>query len=107
MRVEAFCGAVGDNFMWRSLGLISLVVFFVFLSDPGFALEPTLVDGIDRAWRTVQGNADGNPLVVFDGDLTGGKVPERGLQGSLHGSFLRILMVMVFMRQRSSFPMVP
>ena len=73
MRVEPFCGAVGDNFMWRSLGLISMVVFFVFLSDPGFALEPTLVDGIDRAWRSVQGNADGNPLVVFDGDLTGGK----------------------------------
>ncbi|MDF1526621.1 MAG: VCBS repeat-containing protein [bacterium] len=58
--------------MPRSLVMVLILAFFVILGGDTFALEPALVDGIDRAWRSVQGNADGNPVVVFDGDLTGG-----------------------------------
>ena len=60
--------------MFRSLVSVLIAVFFAFLSSPAFALEPTLVNEIDRAWRSVQGNADGNPVVVFDGDLAEGHV---------------------------------
>ena len=60
--------------MLRSLVMVLITTFFVLWSGHAFALEPTLVEDADRAWRSVQGGADGNPVVSFDGDLTGGNV---------------------------------
>ena len=58
--------------MPRSLVSVLLTTLLVLFSGNVFALEPTLVEEVDRAWRSVQGGADGNPFVVFDGDLTEG-----------------------------------
>lgn len=60
--------------MLRSLVMVLITTFFVLWSGHAFALEPTLVEDADRAWRSVQGGADGNPVVSFNGDLTGGNV---------------------------------
>ncbi len=60
--------------MSGSLVSVLVTVFFIILNGHAFALEPTLVEDVDRAWRSVHGGADGNPVVTFDGDLTGGKV---------------------------------
>ncbi len=60
--------------MSGSLVSVLVTVFFIILNGHAFALEPTLVEDVDRAWRSVQGGAGGNPVVTFDGDLTGGKV---------------------------------
>ncbi len=60
--------------MTRSLVSVLMTTFLVLFSGYAFALEPTLVEEVDRAWRSVQGGADGNPVVLFDGDLTGGNV---------------------------------
>ena len=68
--------------MWRSFVLIIMVAFVVLISDPALALEPVLVDETDRAWRSVQGNTDGNPVVMFDGDLTGGKSTRERFTGN-------------------------
>ena len=51
-----------------------MTALLVLSSGHTFALEPTLVEDIDMAWRSVQGVADGNPVVLFDGDLTDGNV---------------------------------
>ena len=51
-----------------------MTTFLVLFNGHALALEPTLVEEVDRAWRSVQGVADGNPVVLFDGDLTDGNV---------------------------------
>ena len=51
-----------------------MTTFLVLFSGHALALEPTLVEDVDRAWRSVLGGTDGNPVVLFDGDLTGGNV---------------------------------
>jgi hypothetical protein len=60
--------------MPRSLVSVLMTTFLVLFNGHAFALEPTLVEDVDRAWSSVQGGADGNPVVLFDGDLTGGNV---------------------------------
>jgi len=58
--------------MSRSLVSVILAAFVFLSGGHAFALEPTLVEDTDRAWRSVHGGANGNPVVSFDGDLTGG-----------------------------------
>jgi len=60
--------------MSRSLVSVLLTTSLVLLSGHSLALEPTLVEEVDRAWRSVLGGTDGNPVVLFDGDLTGANV---------------------------------
>jgi len=60
--------------MPRSLVMAIMTALLVLSSGHTFALEPTLVEDIDMAWRSVHGVADGNPVVLFDGDLTDGNV---------------------------------
>jgi len=52
---------------------VLLPISIVFSSGNAFALEPVMVRNIDMAWRSVQGDSKGNPLVSFKGDLTSGK----------------------------------
>jgi hypothetical protein len=60
--------------MLKSFVSVLVAIFFLLTCNYSFALEPTLVEDTDRAWRSVQGGADGNPVVSFKGDLTGGNV---------------------------------
>jgi hypothetical protein len=60
--------------MHRLFVSVLIVTLSVLLSGHTYALEPTLVDDIDKAWTSVQGNESGNPVVTFDGDLTSGIV---------------------------------
>jgi len=59
--------------MMRSLLAALMTVYLVSTGGQASALEPTLTGHVDRAWRSVQGGTEGNPVVsTFDGDLTGG-----------------------------------
>ena len=58
--------------MPRSLVSALMTALLVLWGGHSFALEPTLVEDIDRTWHSVLGGADGNPVVSFEGDLTGG-----------------------------------
>jgi hypothetical protein len=76
MRFSAyfFFGVAGGKYMPRSLVSVLLTTLLVLFSGHAFALEPTLVEVVDRAWRSVQGGAHGNPEVSFNGNLTGGDI---------------------------------
>jgi len=59
--------------MSRYLAITVALLFFV-SGGPALGFSPTLVEDTDQAWRSVQGGANGNPVVYFNGDLSGGKV---------------------------------
>jgi len=50
------------------------VALSVLSGGPSFALEPTLVESGERIWSSVQGDAQGNRSVSFNGNLTGNSV---------------------------------
>ncbi len=67
--------------MPRFLVMWSAIVLFMLLSSSAFAFTPVLVEDVDRAWRSVQGQANGNPVVLFDGDVTSGNVTKERFVG--------------------------
>ena len=52
---------------------VFISLFTILSCSHVFALEPTMVEYTDMAWRTVQGGSDANPVVHFNGDLSKGK----------------------------------